>query len=331
MTTRRQVLAGAAALGLAPVIGSRSVITGKVTRSGTKLLLNGNPYRMIGFNMWSAAINTWNKPANGAVVLNAGTTLDTWLAHIRQTAPHVNTIRCWFFQQFALHNGVRDWSAFDKVLSVCAARGFKVVPSLEDNWDYERNGTHDPALSSSWFQGGYKTSVRQREKITYRAWVQDVVNRYKGDPRIAMWELCNEPNAITYGFVRDVSGLIKSIDSATLVGCGEVGPLSSSIYALPTVDLATYHYYSVYHQTGYAQCAAAAYAQGKPTLIGEIGIPSSAGLSERASQIKILMASMFSTKAIVGFLYWQYAESGGDQFNIKSGDPGLPIMDSYVL
>ncbi len=330
MTTRRQVLAGAAAVGLVPVITSRSATSGKVSRSGTKLLLNGHQHRMIGFNMWPAAVNTWNRPANGAVALNAGNTLATWLAHIRQSAPRVNTIRCWFFQQFALRNGVRDWSAFDKVLAVCASRGFKVIPSLEDSWDYERNRTHDPALSSSWFQGGYRTTVLQHEKISYRAWVREVVNRYKGDPRIAMWELCNEPNAITYGFVRDVSGLIKSIDPATLVGCGEVGPLSSSIYALPTVDLASYHYYSVYHQNGYAQCAAAAYAHGKPTLIGEIGIPSSTGLSARASQLKSLMASMFSTKAIVGFLYWQYAESGGDQFNMTSGDPGLAIMNSYI-
>jgi hypothetical protein len=47
---------------------------------------------MVGFNIWPAAVNTWNAPVCGHVAVNAGTTLQSWLAGIRATAPHVNVI-----------------------------------------------------------------------------------------------------------------------------------------------------------------------------------------------------------------------------------------------
>jgi endo-1,4-beta-mannosidase len=296
-------------------------------RVGTGLQLNGSPFQLVGLNIWQATVNTWNAPLNGHVAVNAGTTLQTWLADIRATAPHVNVIRTWFFQQFAINGGTRDWSAFDKVLSVCDAAGFKVIACLEDNWAYERQGSHSPALSSSWFNGGYKTTVLPKETETYRDWVAEVVAHYSADPRIAVWELCNEPNAITQGFVSDVSGLIKSLDAQTPVSCGEVGPLSSSIYALPGVDLASYHYYTVYNQTNWQAVQRAAAAVGKPWYVGECGFSPS---SSRPKEFQSLISDAFSTANCAGFVAWQFANQGGDSFNIGTGDAALPVLNSFA-
>jgi len=294
---------------------------------GTGLQLNGSPFRLVGFNIWQATVNTWNTPLNGYVPVNAGTTLQAWLADIRATAPHLNVIRTWFFQEFAINAGARDWSAFDKVLSVCDAAGFKVIACLEDNWAYERQGSHLPALSSSWFSGGYSTTVLPRQLKTYRAWVAEVVARYSADPRIAVWELCNEPNAITQSFVADVSGLIKSLDTLTPVSCGEVGPLSSGIYALPGVDLASYHYYTVYNQTNWQAVQRAAVAAGKPWYVGECGFTLS---TSRPQQYQSLMSNVFSTANSAGFVSWQFANQGGDIFDVRTGDPALPVLNSYA-
>jgi endo-1,4-beta-mannosidase len=294
---------------------------------GTGLQLNGAPFRLVGFDIWQATVNTWNAPLNGHVAVNAGSTLQSWLADIRATAPDVNVIRTWFFQQFAINAGVRDWSAFDKVLSVCDAAGFKVIACLEDNWAYERQGSQQPALSSSWFSGGYSTEVLPMELETYRAWVAEVVSHYSADPRIAVWELCNEPNAITQGFVSDVSGLIKSLDALTPVSCGEVGPLSSGIYALPGVDLASYHYYTAYNQTNWQAVQQAAAAAGKPWYIGECGFSPS---SSRPQEFQSLLSGVFSSANSAGFLAWQFANQGGDSFDIGTGDPALPVLDSYA-
>jgi hypothetical protein len=210
----------------------------KVTRSGTQLLLNGQPYRMVGLDMWPMAIASWCQPPNydGRNVSQ----ISQVLADIRQTAPNVNAIKVWFYQQFALHSGSRDWSSFDAVLAAADAAGFKVIANLEDSWSYERTGSQSPEVGSAWYNGGYQNSVLSKEGIPYRQWVQECVTRYANDPRILMWELVAEPNGITLSFVQDVSALVKGIDPDTLICCGEVGPLSSSIYALSTVDIASH-------------------------------------------------------------------------------------------
>jgi hypothetical protein len=291
---------------------------------GTGLQLDGAPYRMVGFNIWQATVNTWNAPLNGHVAVNAGTTLQSWLAGIRATAPRVNVIRTWFFQQFAMNAGARDWSAFDKVLSVCDAAGFKVIACLEDNWAYERQGSQQPALSSSWFSGGYATTVLPQESKPYRAWVAEVVARYAGDPRIAVWELVNEGNAMTQGFAADVSGLIKSLDSLTPVGCGGVG---GGFPGLATIDLVSYHYYTDYGQTGWQSTQQAAAAAGKPWYIGECGFDPS---SSRPQEFQSLLSSVFNAANSAGFVAWQFANQGGDGFDIGTSDPALPVLNSFA-
>lgn len=326
--------AGVAALSMGAQLKALAASTpsNKVIRSGTDLLLNGKSHRMVGFDLWPAAINSgWNRPPNFEFALNYGHRLERWLRHIHATAPDLNTVRVWLFQQFATKDGARDWSAIEKVLRVCNAEGFKVIATLEDGWGYEGTGNKDAA----WFRTGYKSAVLSDETVPYRHWVREIVSQYAADPRIAVWELVNEldllvsPSDLT-GFIADVSGVIKSIDSHTPVGTGEAGTLTSTQYKIPTLDLASNHYYSVYGATDFRGTASLAYAAGLPTYIGEMGIPASVGLSTRADTVSKLLPAVFSTKGMAGFVMWQYAESGGDQFNVTAGDPVLPILNKYV-
>lgn len=333
--SRRSVLKGAAVgavavgAGAAGFMSRRAAVAApanKVTRKGTQLLLNGQPYRMVGFGMWPMAVTSWCRPPNydGRSVVD----LPKYLADIRKTAPRVNSIRVWFVQQFALNNGSWDYSGFDACLAAADAAGFKVIACLEDNWSYERTKSHLPALDTTWFNSGYKSSVLTKEKVPYRQYVQQVVKRYAGDPRISMWELVNEGNAMTTSFAQDVSGLIKGIDASALVGTGGVGT-SSSILALPTIDAGSYHYYSDYGQTGWQSVQRAAAAAGKPWYLGEYGVSSTG--TTRANAVSSLLSSVFAAPNSAGVLYWQYAESGGDQFKVGAGDPVLPVLNKYVL
>ncbi len=332
--SRRSLLKGAAVAavaaggvgGLVSARVAKAAPANKVTRNGTQLLLNGQPYRMVGFGMWPMAISSWCRPPDydGRSVAN----LPQYLADIRQTAPHVNSVRVWFFQQFALNNGGWDFSGFDACLSAADAAGFKIIACLEDNWSYERTKSHNPALDATWFNSGYKSAVLTEEKVPYRQYVQQVVTHYAGDPRISMWELGNEMNAITTSFADDVSGLIKSIDSAALVSTGGVGT-SSSILALPTIDAGSYHYYSDYGQTGWQSVQQAAASAGKPWYLGEYGVSTTG--TTRANSVSGLLSSVFAASNSAGVLYWQYSEGPGDQFKVGPSDPVLPVLDQYVL
>lgn len=333
---------GTAAVSITDGVGPMSRITAisigpsasstRVQRSGTALTLGGNPYRLTGFNMWRAAITTWNHPANyDGYEQNTGSNLANDLANVHATAPHVNAIRVWFFQQFALNGGVRDFSAMDKVLSVADAAGVKVVASLQDQWSYEYNGTQG-GLTSTWFNTTYSSAVTNStyETVPYRQWVSDIVNHYKNDARIVMWEFGNEMDAMTPAFATDVGALIKSIDPGVLVGTGfAVGStVQPSILDVSTVDVASFHYYTDYSQTDYPSTASAALSRGKPTIIGECGFSTTG--ATRANSYNTLLSGVYSTQGMTGFLAWQWnGTGGGDAFNIGTGDPMLPVLDSF--
>jgi len=328
------------------LVADASVPKGKIYRVGKSLLKDGKPFRLVGLNLWPAAIASWNQPVNGHAILNDGDELAQWLATIRKSAPHVNVIRTWFFQTFAIKNGQRDFTALDKVLSVCASYGFRVIPVLEDHWDFERRGSSKTYLDKTWYSGGYKSTVLPKEIKPYRTWVKEVVKRYAGNKIIAVWEIMNEPwpTEITLGFVKDISGLVKYYDHYTPVGLGEsVGPFDKSFYTLPSVDLLSYHYYDRYHQTHWNDVNTMAKAVGKPWYMGEAGYEyriwsdsthsyTYPSLTTRANNFKSLISQVFHSSNCVGFLAWQFQINNdhGDDFNINAGDLSLKVIDSFV-
>lgn len=255
--------------------------------SGQQLLLHGRPYRFVGFNMWRAAVNSANVPPNTGYLVNSGTILDTSLKDLLAGGAKINAFRTFFLQQFALHNGagtgVYDWSAFDKVLSVADANGFKVIACLADQWSFETDSTTaGPGALTTPFYGSWNGSVftpgtystgpwTTFEFYSYRQFVTDVVTRYKSDPRILFWELGNELSVenpigtldvngepILAGFVADMGALIKSIDPNHLLslGCGGNGNGGTSsgdyqtIHASPYLDLCSYHDYQPWASQG---------------------------------------------------------------------------------
>jgi mannan endo-1,4-beta-mannosidase len=311
---------------------SSSPTGSRVSRTGTQLYLGGNPFRMIGFDLAFAAVTSWNHPACYQSYEPAtGTNLATDLADIQAGCPGLNTLRVWFFQQFANDGGVRNWTPFNTVLTECNAAGVKVIACLCDNWSYEFTDTQGSGLSASWFSTGYtNTYTTPWETEPYRAWVQEVVTQYAGDARILAWELGNELGGITTAFATDVAGLIKSIDPGALVsdGCGGGAP----VIGVATTDLASYHYYTDYSQTNWQGTLATCVAAGKPSYIGEGGFDTSLGLSTRASDFSSLFSSVFAASGEVGFVVWQWVRAGsGDQFDIGPGDPMLPILNEYAL
>lgn len=304
----------------------------KVVRVGNQLQLNGYPYRAIGCDIWGMAISSWSHPAdyNG----NSVAQLAGYLSDIRATAPHVNAIRVFMVQQLAINNGVFDYSGFDTLLSTCDAAGFKVIGILQDSWSYERTGSQTPALTASWFNGGYTNTVLTAEQIPYRQWAQQTVTRYANDPRILFWELCNEANNLTGTFVNDMCSLLHSIDPNTPLndgfGWSSLPPVA--YYGVSNgFDIMDFHYYTDYNQTNWQQIQSLASSVGIPWIMSEMGVDTSLGDAVQGSRVSNLMSAVFAAPNSCGFLYWQYSEISGDQFKITAGSSVLPVLDSYVL
>jgi mannan endo-1,4-beta-mannosidase len=321
---------------------------GVVTREGTRLLIDSQPYRPIGLNIYNA-----NSDGSCWYQMN-GSILDDSLTAI---GPGKNAMRAWFFQDFATTAGVRDWTAFDRTLAAAEAHEYKVIVTLANQWSDCDLGYGYKDVS--WYQSGY-TQPDPAGIVSYRDWVQEAVSRYKNNPAILAWQLLNEPEvgncsttpestaaSILYAFASDVSELIKSIDRYHLVSLGTIGSGQCGasftnyqhVMSIPTLDLCEYHDYTStalipgdqYNglQFRIDQCN----ALNKPLLVGELGIkPTDVGgtLRDRANTVDSKLCAQISA-GVAGELLWAWNKDGStaNNFDIGPGDPVLDVLGPW--
>lgn len=337
----------------------RAAPTGFVTAVGDGLWLDGHPYRFTGINIYHAN-NTggcWNPMTD--------TTLGTSLDQIGSG----RVVRAWFFQSLATTaGGLRDWAAFDRTLAFAASRGIKVIPALGNQWAACDGAIGGPGIDKNegWYINGYANATQPGNTVTYRAWVAEIVARYKDDPTILAWQLMNEAEVkpvvgdgrpcsvaaatILHDFAADVSGLVKTIDPNHLVSLGTIGGGQcgtsfneyASVHDIATIDLCEYHDYGPPTQTlpgdefnGLAKRIAQCDALDKPLIIGESGIvPSASGgtFAARASAFRSKLTGQLDA-GIDGVLVWAWNPAGStpNDYDIGPGDPVLKVLADVLI
>lgn len=347
------------ALGLLILAGRESAHVasgspGFVTANGSDLELDGQPYRFTGLNIYNANSNGWCW-----YEMATGNEMDDALTSI---GPGKKVIRSWFFQPMATDGGVRNWSRFDNTLSVAAAHGYRVVVTLTDQWgecgavgDQGQLSYHKTA---DWYTTGYM-SPDPGMLSSYRDWVAEVVNRYKDNPTVLMWELINEAEVkeslqsgclpgsgsfeILYGWAEDVSRLVKSIDPNHLVTlgaqpghCGAIGTQYQEyqdLHGIPAIDVCTAHDYMYgaampgHIQAGIDLCTAI----NKPIFIGEVGMsPNQLPGGQLIDRAEVIAAKRDAQvpAGIDGILAWAWSNLGStlDRTDIGPGDPALEAL-----
>jgi len=312
-----------------------------VTRSGQQLMLNGQPYRMLGFNMYRANVS-FAMPNDTNYLLNNGTTLNDSLVAINANGGKKDVFRAWFTQQEVTPTtSGYNWTPFDKTLQVAQANGYKVIATLADQWSYEG----PPYKDLTWYQGGYKTAayngtlngVSYNENVPYYQYVHDVVARYANNPTIAAWEMVNEAE--------------DSPDPSSCPANAEaVMQDYQTLMSIPELDLCSFHDYegatnaSAFDSANglnvrVQQCAAV----NKPIYVGEVGInlyDSAVNGSEqsRANLLGNKLSAQFGMQGVVGFIPWQYDNRVppdypccDTDYSYGQTDPALAVMDNYVL
>jgi endo-1,4-beta-mannosidase len=327
--------------------GRTNAPPGFVTAAGGRLWLAGKPFRFAGINVWNA-----DTPA-GEPVYGCGQPAD--LDTIASTfGPGVQVVRVWFFQRLATTpDGRRDWSAFDRTISAASRHRLKLVVALGNEW-YNCEGYPNAQAgykAEEWFRQGYRTLRPPGQSRTYRDWVREVVARYRDDPTIMMWQLMNEAEdrtsldgpcgpraaAALWSFTSDVSSLVKRIDPWHLVSlgtvgggqCGAVAGEYQGLYAIPTVDVADYHDYSLAalpgdRWNGLGERLTQMTAIGKPLVVSELGVRPSdvGGLAGRAALIRRKLDAQREAGA-AGAILWSWPGVPTDGYQIGPGDPAL--------
>jgi hypothetical protein len=328
-------------------------LTGFVRATGTRLTLNGEPYRFKGFNIYNANSrdNCWyplgyDNNALGNALIAVG--------------PGQNAFRAWFFQDLATTNGKRDWSAFDHTIAVAREHNVRIVATLADQWGSCDSGPGGAVFKGdAWYTSDYRSVVAPGSTRPYRDWVAEVVTRYRNEPAILGWQLMNEAEirrdinssctaggaAILKTWAADVSSLVKALDANHLVSlgtlgggqCGMQGDEYRSIHNLATIDLCEYHDYLPEAMPGdqwnglalrLSQCA----ALGKPLFVGETG-QRDMSLSARADLFALKFATQFGA-GVVGELIWALrieSQGGSSTTNYDMGpdDPAVSLFARY--
>ena len=237
----------------APPAAGSSGRSGFVTRSGTRLMLDGEPFQVYGINYYPR-VTPWDRfwinydPAE----------IDRDLTAIRSLG--LNTVRTFIpFEQFG--GPKPDPVMLDRLqdfLDRVDANGMKALPTLFDfRTDYR------PLL--------WPESDRHLERI---------LTRFRDHRAILAWDMKNEPNndyssngaEVVDAWLAHTARLAHQYDPNHLVTIGWLNPRAASNLA-DEVDFISYHFFSPAEElpAGYAALRAA--VPDKPILMSEFGLP----------------------------------------------------------
>jgi hypothetical protein len=282
------------ALVLAPVASAEPAPPpGLVAASGSRLTVDGQPWRFVGYNM----------PCAQPFLLST-TQLPIVLANIANNSG-ANAVRVWFFQQ---NGGPGNWAPFDLLAAAAKAAGIRLVPTLVNEWaTCEANPPITVEKTLSWFQGGYR-SAGDGYPLSFHDFAVAVASHFANNPTIAFWQLVNEATASMQGangqltcdeaaaahalrsFGDDMTNAIHAVDPHHLVSlgtlggdqCGTSGDDYQYLHA-GAIDLCEYHDYHNTFTPFAADTAEDGLAQRvhqcqtlpggpKPFFVGEAGI-----------------------------------------------------------
>ena len=248
------MVAGVHAAGPAPA--------GFVTRSGSKLMLNGKEYRAIGVNqpdlfdsylgvgIHLAYLYGTPEKAKAHTIKGVMEAEKSGIAFIRFVASGFWPVD----QKMYFDNPAQYWAKMDEVFALCRDHHLKLVPSIFFNGDMWADLCNEP-----------KQSILDPNSKTFKAmhkYAQEIVSRYKDDPNVLQWEIGNEyflasdlpiasastpeeaisslglkpkrgpEDGMTFEMLRkfyiEMTTFIKSIDPNHMVTSGDAGPRTES-------------------------------------------------------------------------------------------------------
>lgn len=108
--------------------------------------------------------------------------------------PGMNAVRLWLSWD-AYVRAPRDFAArFEEALEICADYGAQVVATLFNRW---HNAFCD---NGGVFMERLTPGGKQYDRWFFKDFVEDICAAHKSDPRVLIWDLCNEPFSFNNSF-----------------------------------------------------------------------------------------------------------------------------------
>lgn len=260
-----------------------------MSSSGTSLVVNGNPWHFVGYNM----------PCAQPFLLDEQQ-LQFAMADVANNSG-ANAMRVWFFQQ---NGGPGNWGPFDRVVAAAQAAGIRLVPTLVNEWPACEAPGVTVQKSLAWYQSGY-LHTGDGYPLSYHDFAVAVAQHFAGNPTIAFWQLVNEATAVTLApdgsgscdeqaashalrsFADAMTAAVHAVDPGHLVSlgtlggdqCGTTGSDYGYVHA-GAVDICEFHDYAFTYTpladdhaaNGLADDLQQCQGDHKPFFVGEAGI-----------------------------------------------------------
>jgi hypothetical protein len=327
-------------VGLFAVIATALVINGLaatykagfVYRGGKNLMLNGAPYKFVGFNAYGMAGCETGTPWSQAQV-------DEYF----RSLPPASVTRIWAFKQRS--------SNLDMVVARAEAHGQKLVMTLGNGLRNCENGTFyfvdgpDPgdSMGTAWFQSTYKGE--------WTNWVKTAVAKYKDSPAVGMWEVSNEGGhngssasvSEMKSYYDTVAGTIKNIDPQHLVSTGALAEYTyggeagyQSIHSGSNIDVVSFHEYDGGTLSNHFPAVMrVANNLNKPLMVGEVGDPwKESGMLTGQAYADFLKKRLdgYLAGGAAGVLPWNYGQGNySNSWSIFPGSPTATMVSNYKV
>ena len=298
-----------------------SITGGFVTRSGTRLMLDGKPFRFAGANLdnlalasdrYSLIISITGKidayyPSNYAVddafetLHKMGGTVARVYSAGTQGSPLAIEPTLGTFNERALKQ-------LDYVIKSAGEHGIRLDLVLVCQQDYYVGGRE---VFSHWRNGA--NFFEEPVVSDFEQFIHTVLTRvnsytgvaYKDDPAIFGWETDNEIDGSPVAWESRICSYIKKLDPHHLVINGNDMPVTHpdpARFAEPDADIFVAHYYQHWKQPwNLAADASAVIKAGKVFMVEEFGWDSS---NTTVSELKSDLAAVEQNPDVAGDMFW---------------------------
>lgn len=316
---------------------AQTSVRGFVTRSGTRLTLDGKPFRFAGANIYWLGQDRLDGKLVYPTHFRIDDALDT-AQRMGATVVRVETLGESTGNPLSIEPalGVFNEAAFeprDYAVTQAAKRGIRLIAPLVDNWHYSQGGKHhftdwrglsDPKVEDPSSAGERKFYTDPQVIADFKQYVGHVLNHvnqytkiaYKDDPTILCWETGDELQYCPGAWTKDISDDLKRLAPHTLVMDGKNQGDGFDGYPweqLTSVDIESPHY----HNEDLAKDAALFASHGKATIVGEFKWNAPVDLAS-------YLAAVENNPDLSGDLYWSLF-GHRDDFGFEQHDDNLTL------
>lgn len=271
-----------------------------ITVSGNQILRGGQPWWFLGYNSF-----VWSGDCGNDDEKMSAEDVDAWFAGMRHDGH--GAVRLFFYDGW-------DIERLDAALASAKRHNVYLMITLDD----AIGGCGENDKEAGWF-------ADQSERDVFRAHMEMLLERYRGETAFAWFEYFNEPDdagGALRTFYDEMGAAADAIDPDRLFSSGTVAPYwvdgeknFADIQSSPGVDIASLHEYDEGEVESNHGPGARANADGKPVIVGEFGIEAGAGcgvdFAERADRVARKAAAYTTTEGYAGALAWAWQPGGG--------------------